>query len=247
MTLGVEYLGFTMLGSVIENNGLAVLVDALPFRRAGLANILAQWAFTEGLALKSLSLDELYTAELSKPKIYILSVGGDCKSDDQLVAALQCARVKSPGVPVAVFSDNADGSVVRLACASGVDAYIPTCLEPPTALKALSFVIAGGKFFPPESLLLSEPAGMRDMGEDVNAALRFTQRQSDIIEALKFGHSNKIIARRLNIAEATVKIHIRQIMRKLGVQNRTQIALAAISNGGLGARSVGAEHAPRAP
>lgn len=59
--------------------------------------------------------------------------------------------------------------------------------------------------------------------------MRLTQRQNDIIEGLQLGHSNKMIARKLNIAEATVKIHIRQIMRKLGVNNRTQIALAAIA------------------
>lgn len=219
-----------MLGSVVDTNGFAVLVDALPFRRAGLANILAQWAFTEGLTLKALSLEELRSAEFSVPKIFILSVGGDCMSDERLAAALQCVRLKSPRTPVAVFSDSVEGSIVRLACASGVDAYIPTCLEPTTALKALSFVIAGGKFFPPESLFSSEPLIARDNHDEAPGALRLTQRQNEIIDALKFGHSNKIIARQLNIAEATVKIHIRQIMRKLGVRNRTQIALAMISS-----------------
>ncbi len=76
---------------------------------------------------------------------------------------------------------------------------------------------------------------VREKSENSNGTLHLTQRQNDIIEALKFGHSNKIIARRLNIAEATVKIHIRQIMRKLGVQNRTQIALAMISSDVRGA------------
>lgn len=221
--------------SVIENAGLAILVDALPFRRAGLANILAQWVFTEGLTLKAISLEELRIAEFRNPQIYILNVGGDCMSDDRLVAALQCLRTRSPTIPVAVFSDSVDAAIVRFACAAGVDAYIPTNLEPPTALKALSFVISGGKFFPPESLFSSTPAMVREKSENSNGALHLTQRQNDIIDALKFGHSNKIIARRLNIAEATVKIHIRQIMRKLGVQNRTQIALAMISSDVRGA------------
>jgi DNA-binding NarL/FixJ family response regulator len=241
VTLCVEYSGFAMNASVIENvsvienAGLAILVDALPFRRAGLANILAQWVFTEGLTLKAISLEELRIAEFQNPQIYILNVGGDCMSDDRLVAALQCLRTRSPTIPVAVFSDSVDAAIVRFACSAGVDAYIPTNLEPPTALKALSFVISGGKFFPPESLFSSAPSVVREKSENSNGTLHLTQRQNDIIEALKFGHSNKIIARRLNIAEATVKIHIRQIMRKLGVQNRTQIALAMISSDVRGA------------
>lgn len=253
MTLCVEYSGFAMNASVIinasviENNGLAILVDALPFRRAGLANILAQWAFTEGLTLRSMSLSELRAAEFENPKVYILNVGGDCMSDDRLVAALQFLRTKSPAVPVVVLSDSSDASIIRLACSAGVDAYIPTYLEPPTALKALSFVIAGGKFFPPESMFSSAPVVSREKTEEASGVLRLTQRQNDIIDALKFGHSNKIIARRLNIAEATVKIHIRQIMRKLGVQNRTQIALAMISSDVRGARAGGADQSARAP
>ena len=55
-----------------------------------------------------------------------------------------------------------------------------------------------------------------------------------------------MIARRLNIAEATVKIHIRQIMRKLGVNNRTQIALAALSRREC-VSTAAPELAPRAP
>lgn len=180
--------------SLVENTGLAILVDALPFRRAGLANILAQWAFTEGLTLKAMSLVELRAAEFENPKIYILNVGGDCISDDRLAAALQCLRMKSPDIPVVVFSDSSDASIVRLACLAGVDAYIPTYLEPPTALKALSFVMAGGKFFPLESMFSSASSLSREKTEDANGAPHLTQRQNDIIDALKFGHSNKIIA-----------------------------------------------------
>jgi DNA-binding NarL/FixJ family response regulator len=54
-----------------------------------------------------------------------------------------------------------------------------------------------------------------------------TVRQQEVLEGLRRGESNKQIAKRLDIGEATVKIHIRQIMRKLGARNRTQAALSA--------------------
>jgi DNA-binding NarL/FixJ family response regulator len=230
-----------------DNNGLVVLVDDMPFRRAGLANILAPWAFSEGLTLKALGIEDLGAPDVSRPQMYILSVGGDCITEDGLLKALHAVRSQSPATPVCIFSDSCNASIVRLACSSGVDAYIPTNLEPATALKALSFVVAGGKFFPPESLFSSNH-GMRDKVDEAHGSFHLTQRQNEIIDALRFGHSNKIIARRLNIAEATVKIHIRQIMRKLGVQNRTQVALAVLSNEERGMSSAGAYYsAARAP
>lgn len=56
-----------------------------------------------------------------------------------------------------------------------------------------------------------------------------TDRQSDVLQGLKAGNSNKQIARDLGMSEATVKVHVRQVMRKLGVSNRTQAALVASS------------------
>lgn len=53
----------------------------------------------------------------------------------------------------------------------------------------------------------------------------FTERERAVLADLRSGKSNKVIARNLNISEATVKVHVRHIMRKLGVANRTQVAL----------------------
>jgi DNA-binding NarL/FixJ family response regulator len=52
-----------------------------------------------------------------------------------------------------------------------------------------------------------------------------TARQGAVLELLSYGNSNKVIARRLAMSEGTVKFHIRQIMRKFGVTNRTQVAV----------------------
>jgi DNA-binding CsgD family transcriptional regulator len=54
-----------------------------------------------------------------------------------------------------------------------------------------------------------------------------TTRQQQVLELLRRGESNKLIGRQLNLRESTVKVHLRQIMRKLGVANRTQAALSA--------------------
>jgi DNA-binding NarL/FixJ family response regulator len=56
-----------------------------------------------------------------------------------------------------------------------------------------------------------------------------TARQGAVLELLSYGNSNKVIARRLAMSEGTVKFHIRQIMRKFGVTNRTQAAVVSAS------------------
>jgi len=65
----------------------------------------------------------------------------------------------------------------------------------------------------------------------VNGAARFSDRELEILSCLARGDSNKIIARTCHIAESTVKIHLKAILRKIRVRNRTQAAIWAIQNG----------------
>src|SRR5690606_38324456 len=61
-----------------------------------------------------------------------------------------------------------------------------------------------------------------------------TRRQHDVLQRLRLGKSNKLIARDLDMQESTVKVHVRQIMRKLGAANRTQAALLAMATRATG-------------
>ena len=60
---------------------------------------------------------------------------------------------------------------------------------------------------------------------------RISDRERHILHNLLAGHSNKMIARQLNISEATVKVHMKAVLRKLNVRNRTQAAMWAVANG----------------
>jgi DNA-binding NarL/FixJ family response regulator len=74
-------------------------------------------------------------------------------------------------------------------------------------------------------------------GEDPNVVgASLTTRQQQVLLLLREGQRNKVIARRLNMAEATVKVHVRQILRKFGATNRTEAALCATGVGGAVAR-----------
>ena len=60
---------------------------------------------------------------------------------------------------------------------------------------------------------------------------RFSPRERDILAALAQGESNKEIARKLDLAESTVKIHVQNIFKKLNMSSRVQVALYAVENG----------------
>jgi DNA-binding NarL/FixJ family response regulator len=98
------------------------------------------------------------------------------------------------------------------------------------AAEVLTFVLHGGTYFPREALLRPQSA-MGSSRVEVRLSgdpSQLTPRQIDVLERLRLGRSNKHIGRDLDMSEATVKVHVRQIMRKLGAVNRTQAALLAV-------------------
>ena len=85
--------------------------------------------------------------------------------------------------------------------------------------------------------LFDEKAASLQLGDGSNGvrhAPEFTERQYAVLTCLCLGDPNKVIGRKLGMTETTVKVHVREIMRKLGVSNRTQVAIAAGRNERLG-------------
>lgn len=110
------------------------------------------------------------------------------------------------------------------------DGFMPTSIEPAVAFQALSFIRSGGSFLPPSALSTS----LREATMNGVAPVSdLTARQEEVFGRLCKGLSNKAIARQLDMSEATVKVHARHIMRKFGVANRTQLAVAAMNQGAL--------------
>jgi DNA-binding NarL/FixJ family response regulator len=138
-----------------------------------------------------------------------------------------------------VISDLDFEAEARHAFDAGARGFLPTTMEPDVLLAALSFILRGGSYFPPQHTESSGWTGaeMQTDGErpaprsrpvpGADPAYSLTSRQEDVLGLLSKGRSNKDIARALALSEATVKIHVRHLMKKLGVSNRTQVALIA--------------------
>ncbi|MCT8973701.1 response regulator transcription factor [Microbaculum marinisediminis] len=127
--------------------------------------------------------------------------------------------------PIIIVADNEDPAHVLDALDVGAKGYVPSSVSLEVAVEALHLVLAGGTYVPASALIAS-----RHMAKDAAEASErspnafFTDRQHAVIEKLREGKPNKIIAYELNMRESTVKVHIRNLMRKLNATNRTQVA-----------------------
>ena len=113
---------------------------------------------------------------------------------------------------------------------AGADACLGTDVSPAAIRKSVELVMLGERLVPPSLLPLVAATGTaaRVPAEDSRP---LSAREQQILSALVQGHSNKAIARAVGAAEATVKTHVKAILRKIGAQNRTQAAIWWVNRG----------------
>lgn len=132
-------------------------------------------------------------------------------------------------VPVIVLSDARRATQPRMARAvirSGARGFISTrTIELPVVPAAIRYVSKGGTVVPVD-ILFSENSECEEQF-DHEALADLTPRQRSVLRHLRQGKPNKIIAHDLRMSESTVKVHIRNIMRKMGATNRTQAVYRA--------------------
>jgi DNA-binding NarL/FixJ family response regulator len=128
--------------------------------------------------------------------------------------------------PVIMLSKGDSGNMIRAAFTWGVRGYIPTVsttLE--LAIEIMYLVKSGGEYVPSSGL---SPGRIKpEKSANPTAKQQFTPRQMAVIERLKLGKPNKIIAYELGVSESSVKAHIRNIMQKMNATNRTEVASRA--------------------
>ncbi|WP_051335605.1 response regulator transcription factor [Methylocapsa acidiphila] len=125
---------------------------------------------------------------------------------------------------IVVVSDREDPRSIFQALDKGARGYVTTSMAFDVVLHAIHLVRAGGTFVPAGALIASrgsiEHPSLRD--EKPRRGL-FTARQMAVVELLRQGKANKVIAHELSMCESTVKVHVRNIMKKLRAKNRTEV------------------------
>jgi DNA-binding NarL/FixJ family response regulator len=160
----------------------------------------------------------------------------DCTGLDGLVRL----REERPGLPVVVISAISDRSTVLAALDHGAMGFIPKTASREILLGAIRLVAAGRVYVPIEALKPTpsaypvrsvHPATVGDGEHVAPSDLGLTPRQADVLALLLKGHSNKLIARKLDITESTVKVHVSAVLQSLNVASRTQALIAAMNLG----------------
>jgi DNA-binding NarL/FixJ family response regulator len=137
--------------------------------------------------------------------------------------ALKVLSTLAPEIPVIVLAYNNNSELARSAICNGAKGYIPVTMEFEITIEAVRFILAGGTYAPVDCLLSRDPPGNVLSQPPGTGAL--TGRELAVTQAIQKGKSNKVIAYELNICESTVKVHVRNIMRKLKAVNRTDVAI----------------------
>ncbi len=130
--------------------------------------------------------------------------------------------------PIIILSATDDRRHVLQAVNLGASGFIPKTSSSRVMLSALKLVLSGGVYLPPALLDQSEPAEGAAPALAVEGTVSFlTRRQREVLTLLGQGKSNKEIARVLQLAEGTVKLHVTAILKALNVNNRTRAVVAA--------------------
>ncbi|MGR3637903.1 MAG: LuxR C-terminal-related transcriptional regulator [Shimia sp.] len=124
------------------------------------------------------------------------------------------------GPRVALISGEAPRAVVQEAIDAGAAGFVPKTLPAKSLVNAIRFMAAGEQFVPLDLLVPTEHSAHP-------MAKHLTKRELQVLEGLTNGKSNKEIARDLELSEPTVKLHVKNLYRKIGASNRTQAALLA--------------------
>jgi DNA-binding NarL/FixJ family response regulator len=233
-----------------KKRSVAVLViDSLKLRRASVVSLLKPWADTNGMGVAEADPSgALSPTNAHSLRIVVLVLGAQGVSDPESQRWIKSLCARYEGIPLVLMSDREESREAVAAFESGVRGFITTNMASPIAIQTLTFVMNGGSFFPPMALMQGlQRNRAHHIGTSKGAAVlavqhnnELTIRQQEVLEHLQQGASNKLIGRQLKLRESTVKVHIRQIMRKLGATNRTQAALCAVQ---LGRREAGKDRA----
>lgn len=146
------------------------------------------------------------------------------------LTAIKAIKQEFPTLKIVLLTDRITPVWLSLALEAGTDGLLPKDISADALQFSIELALLGEMIFPTHHVLLDArhypmptPAASQDMGTLNHAPLSPRERQ--ILQCLVSGQPNKTIARNLDLAEATVKVHLKALLRKINVRNRTQAAI----------------------
>lgn len=204
--------------SITENTIL--LVDDHPLLRKGVSQLLA---LEEGLKVVGEAANGEQAVQLAQeldPDLILLDLSMRGMDGIETLSAMRDAGIGSHIVVFTVSDDRAD---VISALKSGADGYLLKDMEP-DELVASIHQACSGKMVLSDQLTEVLASSFREQKSERNLD-QLTRRELQILKSIAEGLSNKLIGRRLDIAESTVKVHVKHLLKKLGFRSRVEAAV----------------------
>lgn len=162
----------------------------------------------------------------AEPQIDLIIIDLDMP-DMKWEEGLAQLKAKAPGARFIVISASEDNRNIKKALELGISGYIPKRSETKVLTSALKLILDGGTYLPPSILEHANAGLFGDSNEGKTKGKTLTPRQSEVLSYVAEGMSNKQIAYKMGVSEATVKLHINALLRAVGATNRTQAVIIA--------------------
>ena len=224
-----------------------LIVEPRSLVREGLVSLMASHSYHVVGGVASTADIDSASLVADAPKLVIL---GALPAEEATTAA-SCIRKLWPETKIVLLFERASSTDFQKLSVSEIDGCIPLSASPDVLISALQQILDGdfkiliqntasrsvialpSARLPIAPVVTNEEA--RNDAFDGSFSIRvrhgLSEREEQILRDLVKGHGNKIIARKLDIAEATVKVHMKSVLRKIRVANRTQAAIWALENG----------------
>jgi two-component system nitrate/nitrite response regulator NarL len=220
-----------------------IVVERSIFIREGLVRVLGAARFR--IVASADCIEDLALESLPQHGSMLLVIGTG-ENPRAAIRQVELFRKWSPAGRIAVVGGGWELSDIVSVFRTGANACFVEVGACDILIKTLELVMLGETVLPSSMLLpyilessntpiepqLAANVGVSTLIDDDDAP-HLSARQKCILRYLVEGHSNKLIARKIEIAEATVKAHIKAILRKIRVLNRTQAAMWAINHGSI--------------
>lgn len=203
-----------------------MIADDHSMIREGLKNLLELDVDIQVISEAVDGEDCLDKLQVVKPDVLLLDINMPKKNGLEVLKSLKSKRSK---LKVLVLTVHNEIEYLMKAVDIGVNGYVLKDSESAELKKAI-FTVAEGETYIQPSLIPALNAKMIETNKDAEKIKSLTKRELDVLKLLAVGMFNKEVGKRLEISERTVKNHVSNIFKKLGVTDRTQAAVFAIRN-----------------
>ena len=205
-----------------------LIIDDHPLFRKGVSQLIALARHLQLVGEASSGEQGVAKARELDPDLILLDLHMRGMSGIDTLKAIRDAGLDCR-VVILTVSDHADDLVAAIR--SGADGYLLKDMEPEDLLAAIDQTLNGSTVIGERLNGLLARAIRAEATENQRDSATLTKREQEILHGLAQGLSNKLIARNLDITEATVKVHVKNLLKKLGFRSRLEAAVWAVGRG----------------